>query len=38
MVENPAQSPQYFFSAAVKLLKFAIGQEVGALSHTSQCL
>jgi len=32
------QLSQYFFRAAVKLLKFATGQEVGELSRTSQCM
>ena len=32
------QLSQYFFSAAVKALKFATGHEVGELSRTSQCM
>jgi hypothetical protein len=38
MVEVPGQLSQYFFNAAVKVLKFAAGQEVGELSRTSQCM
>ena len=32
------QLSQYVFSAAVNVLKFAIGQDVGELSRTSQCM